>query len=80
MEFERLLDGMRAAPGVKSAASLVITPIGGSNWTSRAFVRDYQATSEPDRRIYMNRVGPGYFGDHGHARCAADANSTSTAR
>ena len=38
-----------------------MTPIDGGSWTSRAFVRDYQAASEQDRRIYMNRVSPDYF-------------------
>ncbi len=60
-EFARLLEGMRAVPGVKSAAALSMTPIDGGAWTSRAFVRDYQAATEQDRRIYMNRVSPDYF-------------------
>ena len=65
LEFARLLDAMRAVPGVKSAAAVGVTPIDGGTWTSRAFVRDYQATSEQDRRIYMNRVSPGYFATMG---------------
>jgi putative ABC transport system permease protein len=60
-EFARLLEDMRAVPGVKSAAALVQPPIDSGSWTSRAFVRGYQATSDRDRRIYMNRVSPGYF-------------------
>jgi putative ABC transport system permease protein len=60
-EFTRLLEAMRAVPGVKSGAALVMTPIDGGSWTSRAFVRDYQAASEQDRRIYMNRISPQYF-------------------
>ena len=64
-EFARLLEAMRAMPGVKSAAALVQTPIDGGTWTSNAFVRGYQAASERDRRIYMNRVSPGYFATMG---------------
>jgi putative ABC transport system permease protein len=64
-EFARLLEGMRAVPGVKSAAALAMTSIDGGAWTSRAFVRDYQAASDQDRRIYMNRVSPDYFATMG---------------
>jgi putative ABC transport system permease protein len=65
MEFTRLLESMRALPGVKSAAALVMMPIDGSSWTSEAFVRDHQAATARDRRIYMNRVSPNYFATMG---------------
>jgi putative ABC transport system permease protein len=79
-EFARLLESMRALPGVKSAAVLMMPPIDGGSWTSRAFVRDYQATSEQDRRIYMNRVSPGYFATMGATlRGGRDFNEHDTA-
>jgi putative ABC transport system permease protein len=65
MEFARLLEAMRAMPGVKSAAALVMPPIDGGSWTSNAQVRGYQASSERDQRIYMNRVSPGYLATMG---------------
>ena len=65
VEFARLLESMRAVPGVKSAAALVMTPIDGGSWTSEAYVRDHQAASGRDRRIYMNRVSPEYFATMG---------------
>jgi putative ABC transport system permease protein len=60
-EFARLLESMRAVPGVTSAVSLAQPPIDGGSWTSRAYVQGYEATSDRDRRIYMNRVSPGFF-------------------
>jgi putative ABC transport system permease protein len=64
-ELARLLDAMRAVPGVTSATSLVMPPIDNGSWTSRAFVRGYEAASDQDRRIYMNRVSPGFFATMG---------------
>ena len=60
-EFTRLLEGVRAVPGVRSAASSVMTPMTGSSWTDTVFVRGHETASRQDRRVYVNRISPKYF-------------------
>jgi putative ABC transport system permease protein len=64
-EFRRILDALRELAGVHSAAETMITPISGSTWTDAGFVPGKESLSHLQRRVFMNRVSPGYFGTLG---------------
>jgi putative ABC transport system permease protein len=59
-EYQRILDAVRALPGVESAAETMVTPITGSNSSDRVFVE-----GKPSRGVYTNHVSPGYFATMG---------------
>jgi len=53
----RVLERLRAIPGVDSAAQIYTTPVGGNFWNQRVVV----GGREQDGNVNFNRVGPGYF-------------------
>jgi putative ABC transport system permease protein len=59
--YSRLLEDVRALPGVRSAGASVVTPIGGATWNN--VVTAAETVSEPsdDRLVYFNQVSDGYF-------------------
>jgi predicted permease len=64
--YERMLERIRAIPGVASAALASLTPLTGSN-SQTTFFREGAPAPSPntplseDRLVYFNQVGPGYF-------------------
>ena len=58
--YDRMLDALRAVPGVRSAAYSVVTPISGSTWQMTLQV-DGVRLSDRDAGTHYNYVSPGYF-------------------
>ncbi len=59
--FDRVLEQVRATPGVRSAAASVVVPLSGSSWQ-----QDYEIPGYADARPHVyhsfeNWVTPGYF-------------------
>jgi predicted permease len=59
--FARILEQLRAIPGVRSASSSSGTPIQGWFWNEEVYPEGYTPKSEDDALVYFNRVSPGYF-------------------
>lgn len=59
--YQELLDRLRAAPGVKSAALAGVGILSGNEWDSRVNVQGYQAQDGEDMQAFMNSLTPGYF-------------------
>jgi predicted permease len=59
--YDRLRDGAQHVPGVRVASLAMITPLGGSEWTSGVGIqgRDWKPNEDPS--IDMNAVSPRYF-------------------
>ena len=75
-----LLDKVAAQPGVRSAAQVALTPIGGSSWNNRIEV---EGTGAPVRDVsWFNRVSPRFFSTMGTGLIAGrefDARDTRNA-
>jgi predicted permease len=59
--FDKLLDRVRALPGVRSAAASKVVPLGGNSWQN-----DYEVERDPNQgashvHSYLNWVTPSYF-------------------
>ncbi len=59
--YTELLDRLRAAPGVKSAAFATVAILAGDEWDSSMTVEGHQAKDGEDMQMFMNTVSPGYF-------------------
>ena len=59
--YRQLLDRLRAAPGVKSAALASVPILSGDEWDSSVKVEGYQAKDGEDMQAFMNALSPGYF-------------------
>ncbi len=59
--YERLLDGLRSLPGVKSAAMAAVPLLHGWEWDSSTSVEGHQAKDGEDMQAFMNSLSPGYF-------------------
>ncbi|MBM3736270.1 MAG: ABC transporter permease [Acidobacteria bacterium] len=60
-----LLDQIRAAPGVKSAAMTRVPVLHGWEWDSGMSVEGHAAKDGEDQQQFMNSVSPGYFATMG---------------
>jgi len=62
--YDRVIERIRAIPGVASAAIGRLTPLTGSNSQTTYFREGVPAptTITDEQMVYFNRVGPGYFG------------------
>jgi putative ABC transport system permease protein len=56
-----LLRRLRSLPGVRTASSSMVTPIGHSRWNSIVHVDGYTPPKRDDALVYMNTVSDGYF-------------------
>ena len=64
LEFQsRLLDALRAVPGVQSAATVRFVPLTGESWTQNVVIDGVQH----QRQIGFNRVSPAFFQTDGDA-------------
>jgi predicted permease len=59
--YEQLLDGIRSAPGVKSAGQAMVPILAGSEWDSSMAVEGHNPKDGEDMQAFMNALSPGYF-------------------
>ncbi len=59
--YRRLLDQLRATPGVKSAGLASVSLLSGSEWDSTMSVEGHKAADGEDMQAFMNMLSPGYF-------------------
>ena len=59
--YERILERLRALPGVVVASAADRTPIGNSNWNGDIEVEGIEPASGADTRVQLNRLSEGYF-------------------
>jgi predicted permease len=57
----QLLDRLRSAPGVKSAALATVPILSGDEWDSSMAVEGHVAKDGEDMQAFMNALSPGYF-------------------
>jgi predicted permease len=58
---QQLLERLRSAPGVKSAAMAAVPILSGSEWDSSTSVEGHRAADGEDMQAFMNALSPGYF-------------------
>jgi predicted permease len=59
--YERLLERLRSAPGVRSAGLAAVPILAGNEWDSTMSVEGHQAKDGEDMQAFMNGLSPGYF-------------------
>lgn len=59
--YDELLQGLRAVPGVKSAALATVPVLHGDEWDNSTQVEGYQAKDGEDMQAFMNAISPGYW-------------------
>ena len=59
--YRDLLDRLRAAPGVTSAALASVPILAGDEWDSSMAVEGHQSRDDEDMQAFMNALSPGYF-------------------
>jgi len=62
VQFNRdLLERLRSAPGVKSAATASVAILSGGEWDSSTAVEGHRFADGEDQQAFMNAFSPGYF-------------------
>jgi predicted permease len=59
--YSQLLERLRSAPGVKSAAMAGVPILSGFEWDSSMSVEGHQAKDGEDMQAFMNSLSPQYF-------------------
>jgi len=59
--YRQLLERLRSAPGVKSAAMAAVPILSGDEWDSSTSVEGHHAADGEDMQAFMNALSPGYF-------------------
>jgi predicted permease len=59
--YQQLLERLRSAPGVKSAAMATVAILAGDEWDSSMAVEGHRAADGEDMQAFMNALSPGYF-------------------
>jgi predicted permease len=59
--YRDLLQGLRSAPGVKSAGQASVSILSGDEWDSTMSVEGHKAADGEDMQAFMNALSPGYF-------------------
>jgi predicted permease len=59
--YRSLLERLRSAPGVTSAAMATVPLLAGGEWDSSVAIEGHQAKDGEDVQAFMNAVTPGYF-------------------
>ena len=62
--YQRVTDAAASAPGVRMAASSVLTPLSGQGWNDPVGMPDGSPPPR-DRMTFVNAVGPGWFAAYG---------------
>jgi predicted permease len=63
--YETLLEKIRTAPGVKSAAYISVPILAGDEWDNSMAVEGYTFKDGEDVQAFMNALSPGYFATMG---------------
>jgi predicted permease len=59
--YQRLLERLNSAPGLKSAALAAVPILAGNEWDSSMSVEGHRAADGEDMQAFMNALSPGYF-------------------
>ena len=59
--YQQLLERLRSAPGVVSAATAQVPLLAGDEWDNSMRVEDHQAKDGENMQMFMNSLSPGYF-------------------
>ena len=59
--YQQLLERLRSAPGVQSAALATVPILSGDEWDSSMGVEGHVAKDGEDQQAFMNAFSPGYF-------------------
>jgi predicted permease len=59
--YRQLLERLRSAPGVKSAAMAAVPILSGDEWDSYTSVEGHRPADGEDMQAFMNALSPGYF-------------------
>jgi predicted permease len=59
--YRELLDRIRTAPGMKSAALAAVPILSGDEWDSSMSVEGHTPADGEDMQAFMNALSPGYF-------------------
>ncbi|MGH9373052.1 MAG: ABC transporter permease [Vicinamibacterales bacterium] len=59
--YRALLDRLRSAPGVRSAALAAVPILSGNEWDSSMSVEGHRPADGEDMQAFMNALSPGYF-------------------
>ena len=59
--YESLLERIRSAPAVKSAAFVSVPILAGDEWDSSMSVEGHRPADGEDMQAFMNALSPGYF-------------------
>ena len=59
--YRGLLDRLRSAPGVRSAAIASVPILAGNEWDSSMSVEGHKPADGEDMQAFMNALSPGYF-------------------
>ncbi len=59
--YRELLERLRSAPGVKSAALATVPILAGNEWDSSMSVEGHRFADGEDMQAFMNALSPGYF-------------------
>ena len=59
--YRELLERLRSAPGVKTAAYATVPILAGGEWDSSMAVEGHRVKDGEDMQAFMNMVSPGYF-------------------
>jgi predicted permease len=59
--YQQLLDRLRSAPGIKSAALAAVPILSGDEWDSSMSVEGHKPADGENMQAFMNALSPGYF-------------------
>ena len=59
--YNQLLERLRSAPGIKSAAHAAVAILAGDEWDSSTSVEGHRPADGEDMQAFMNALSPGYF-------------------
>jgi predicted permease len=59
--YTQLLERLRSAPGIKSAALTMIPILSGDEWDSSTSVEGHKPADGENMQAFMNALSPGYF-------------------
>ncbi len=59
--YTRLLEHLKAVPGVSTVAQQFLSPMSGQEWNGPVQVEGYEATPGREPLVWFNAVTPGYF-------------------